>query len=231
MAATEAADPVPGDAPVGLVLVSHSAQLAEGAAELARAMAGEEVRIVAAGGLGPPGTAPGTEAGRGAAELARAMAGEEVRIVAAGGMAPPETALGTDAVRVAAAIEEAWSERGVLVLMDLGSALLSAEMAVELIPEEHRKRVLLSAAPLVEGAVAAAVTSRLGEPLERVAREAIGSLDAKRAQVGGPGESVVTPAAEPHLGGPVAETRIAVDIPLGLHPRPAARVIRATGGP
>jgi phosphoenolpyruvate-protein phosphotransferase/dihydroxyacetone kinase phosphotransfer subunit len=195
MAATEASDPVPGDAPVGLVLVSHSAQLAEGAAE-----------------------------------LARAMAGEEVRIVAAGGMAPPETALGTDAVRVAAAIEEAWSERGVLVLMDLGSALLSAEMAVELLPEEHRKRVLLSAAPLVEGAVAAAVTSRLGEPLERVEREAIGSLDAKRAQVGGPGEGVVVPAAEPDLGGPVAETRIAVDIPLGLHARPAARVIRATAG-
>ena len=195
MAATEATDPVPGDAPVGLVLVSHSAQLAEGAAE-----------------------------------LARAMAGEEVRIVAAGGMAPPETALGTDAVRVAAAIEEAWSERGVLVLMDLGSALLSAEMALELLPEEHRKRVLLSAAPLVEGAVAAAVTSRLGEPLERVAREATGSLDAKRAQVGGPGEGVVAPAAEPDRGGPVAETRIGVDIPLGLHARPAARVIRATAG-
>jgi phosphocarrier protein FPr len=195
MAATEATDPVPGDAPVGLVLVSHSAQLAEGAAE-----------------------------------LAQAMAGEEVRIVAAGGMAPPETALGTDAVRVAAAIEEAWSERGVLVLMDLGSALLSAEMAVELLPEEHRKRVLLSAAPLVEGAVAAAVMSRLGEPLERVAREAIGSLDAKRAQVGGPGEGVVAPATEPDRGGPVAETRIAVDIPLGLHARPAARVIRATAG-
>ena len=134
MAATEATDPVPGETPVGLVLVSHSAPLAEGAAE-----------------------------------LARAMAGDQVRIVAAGGMAPPETALGTDAVRVAAAIEEAWSERGVLVLMDLGSALLSAEMALELLPEEHRKRVLLSAAPLVEGAVAAAVTSRLGEPLERVA--------------------------------------------------------------
>jgi len=68
MAATEPADPTggapagappgdlpPGEAPVGLVLVSHSAQLAEGAAELARAMAGEEVRIVAAGGgLGGP---------------------------------------------------------------------------------------------------------------------------------------------------------------------------------
>ena len=208
MAATEPADPAgstpavapPGDpagrdAPVGLVLVSHSAQLAEGAAD-----------------------------------LARAMAGEEVRIVAAGGMAPPETALGTDAVRVAAAIEEAWSERGVLVLMDLGSALLSAEMALELLPEEHRKRVLLSAAPLVEGAVAAAVTSRLGEPIERVASEATSSLDAKRAQVGGPSEASAAPADEPGPVLPGVETRIAVDIPLGLHARPAARLIRATAG-
>ena len=195
MAATEATDPVPGEAPVGLVLVSHSAQLAEGAAD-----------------------------------LARAMAGEEVRIVAAGGMAPPETALGTDAVRVAAAIEEAWSERGVLVLMDLGSALLSAEMALELLPEEHRKRVLLSAAPLVEGAVAAAVASRLGEPIERVASEATSSLDAKRAQVGGPSEASAAPADEPGPVLPGVETRIAVDIPLGLHARPAARLIRATAG-
>ncbi len=230
MAATEPADPTggapagappgdlpPGEAPVGLVLVSHSAQLAEGAAE-----------------------------------LARAMAGEDVKIVAAGGMEPPETALGTDAVRVAAAIEAAWSERGVLVLMDLGSALLSAEMALELLPEEHRGRVLLSAAPLVEGAVSAAVTARLGEPLERVALEATGSLDAKRAQVGGPGAggsaeagtpldtTGVAPAGAghgaaarvptPEVGGPVVEAQIAVDIPLGLHARPAARVIRATGG-
>ncbi|MGC1406372.1 MAG: hypothetical protein WA938_06505, partial [Candidatus Dormiibacterota bacterium] len=82
---------------VGLVLVSHSRVLAEGVAE-----------------------------------LAQAMAGDEVLVVAAGGMEPPETALGTDATRVARAIEAAWSERGVLVLMDLGSALLSAEMALEL---------------------------------------------------------------------------------------------------
>lgn len=223
--ATPPADVARGETPVGLVLVSHSAQLAEGAAE-----------------------------------LARAMAGEEVRIVAAGGMEPPETALGTDAVRVAAAVEAAWSERGVLVLMDLGSALLSAEMALELIPAERRGRVLLSAAPLVEGAVSAAVAARLGETLEGVALEASGSLDAKRAQIGGPGAGgppdsdalppavttpvgaaaagspapggPATPGAVPalDLGGPAVEARIAVDIPLGLHARPAARLIRATGG-
>ena len=200
-----AADPQPGGPtsgprPVGLVLVSHSAQLADGAAE-----------------------------------LARAMAGEDVRIVPAGGMAPPETDLGTDATRVASAIEAAWSEAGVLVLMDLGSALLSGEMALELVPDERRGRVLLSAAPLVEGAVAAAVAARLGEPLARVAEEAEGSLAAKRAQVGG-GPAAAAPEAPaeaapvPELTGAAAEITIRVDLPLGLHARPAARVIRATAG-
>ena len=182
---------------MGLVLVSHSSQLAEGAAE-----------------------------------LARAMAGEDVRIVPAGGMAPPEPGLGTDATRVASAIEQAWSPRGVLVLMDLGSALLAGEMAVELLPDERRHGVMLSAAPLVEGAVAAAVAARLGEPLDRVAAEAAGSLAAKLAQVGGAaamGESAATATATA-TAAPAAEIRLPVDLPLGLHARPAARLIRATAG-
>ena len=79
---------------VGLVVVSHSARLAEGVVELAAQMAGPEVRIGAAGGLDEPGGA-----------------------------------LGTDASRVLRAIDDVWSEDGVLVLMDLGSAVLSAELA------------------------------------------------------------------------------------------------------
>jgi phosphoenolpyruvate-protein phosphotransferase/dihydroxyacetone kinase phosphotransfer subunit len=189
---------------VGLVLVSHSARLAEGAAD-----------------------------------LARAMAGEEVRIVPAGGMAPPEEGLGTDATRVAAAIDEAWSEAGVLVLMDLGSALLSGEMALDFLAPGRRDRVTLSAAPLVEGAVAAAVAARMGEPLARVAAEAAGSLEAKRAMVSGPGGTATTSErrAAPAPGGgsadspgPGAEMRVTVDLPLGLHARPAARLVRATAG-
>ena len=79
---------------VGIVIVSHSAELAEGVVALAREMAGTELSLQAAGGIGEPGV------------------------------------LGTDADRVRAAIEEAMSPDGVLVLMDLGSALMSAEFAV-----------------------------------------------------------------------------------------------------
>ena len=45
---------------------------------------------------------------------------------------------------------------GALVLMDLGSAVLSAETALDLLPDETRERVMLCEAPVVEGAVAAA---------------------------------------------------------------------------
>ena len=113
---------------VGIVLVSHSHRIAEGAAELARQMGGEDARIETAGGLDTP-----------------------------------DHEIGTDAILVQQAIERAWSDDGVLVLMDLGSAVLSAEMAVDLLPEDvDRSKIRLIDAPFVEGAVAAAVTARIG---------------------------------------------------------------------
>src|ERR1044072_9253498 len=83
---------------VNLVIVSHSARLAEGVAELAAEMGGGEVVIEPAGG-------------------------------------PDDGSIGTDAERVRAAVEHVRSPDGVLVLMDLGSALMSAEIALEMI--EH----------------------------------------------------------------------------------------------
>jgi phosphoenolpyruvate-protein phosphotransferase/dihydroxyacetone kinase phosphotransfer subunit len=165
----------------------------------------------------------------GVAELAQAMAGDRVKIVAAGGMEPPETALGTDATRVARAIETAWSERGVLVLMDLGSALLSAEMALEFLAEERRGRVMLTAAPLVEGAVAAAVAARIGAGLEQVQAEAQGALAAKSLHLNGPDPSAPVSAAS-ELPTEGLELILPVDLPLGLHARPAARVVQAGAG-
>src|SRR5205809_4751165 len=102
--------------------------------------------------------------------------GGEVPIELAGGIEGPEPGLGTDAVRVAEAIESADQGDGVLVLMDLGSAVLSAEMALDMVSAERRARVLLTEAPLAEGAVAAAVTAKLGASLDEVAAQARGSL-------------------------------------------------------
>src|SRR5919197_1557206 len=116
--------------------------------------------------------------------LAAEMAGTDVRLEPAGGLDAPD-ALGTDAVRVAEAIARADSGDGVLVLMDLGSAVLSAETALDLLTPELRERVLLCEAPLVEGAVAAAIAARLGASLPEVAAEATGGLQGKVAQLGG----------------------------------------------
>jgi multiphosphoryl transfer protein len=186
---------------VGIVIVSHSARVAEGAVELAREMAGPDVSIVPAGGLDLPGRP-----------------------------------LGTDAALVARAVDQAWSDDGVLVLMDLGSAVMSAEMALELVPAERRSRLLLCDAPVVEGAVAAAVAAHLGEPLARVADEARGGLAGKIAHLAAPpGEQAgpehpEAPAGAPGPGtdGPL-EARISVSNRLGLHARPAARFVETVG--
>ena len=91
--------------------------------------------------------------------------------------------LGTDAERVRAAIERAMSPDGVLVLMDLGSALMSTEFAVDLLGDTPG-RVVMSEAPLVEGAVAAAASASGGASLEEVAAEARGALAMKTSQLG-----------------------------------------------
>jgi multiphosphoryl transfer protein len=166
----------------------------------------------------------------GVRELAAEMAGPDVRLEPAGGIEAPEPALGTDAVRVAEAIARADSGDGVLVLMDLGSAVLSAETALDLLTAEQRGRVLLCEAPLVEGAVAAAVAARLGAPLPEVAAEARGALQGKAAHLGG-GEPE-SPAAEPATAPPEEGLMLRLDIrnPLGMHARPAARFVQTAGG-
>ena len=185
---------------VGLVLVCHSAKLAEGVAEVAAQMGAASLRIGLAGGLDQPGNP-----------------------------------LGTDAVRVARAIEDVWSEDGVLVLMDLGSAVLSAEMALDLLPEERRGRVLLTEAPLVEGAVAAAVAAGLGDPLEMVAEEARGALAAKAAHLTAPATDAAPSGEPPCEAEPATATQgptlqIIVKNKLGLHMRPAAVLVRTAAG-
>ena len=165
---------------------------------------------------------------QGVVSLAREMGGEKLVLEAAGGTSEPDV-LGTDAERVREAIERAMSDDGVLVLMDLGSALMSAEFAVELL-EDPPGRVLLSEAPLVEGAVAAAAAANGGASLDEVAAEARGALAMKSSQLGVVGDE---PAAAPDSPpAPVAddEASLLVRNAIGLHARPAARFVETVRG-
>ena len=92
--------------------------------------------------------------------------------------------LGTDAVAISAAITAADSGDGVVVFMDLGSAVLSAETALELLDDDVRERVVLSPAPLVEGLVGAVVVAAGGGDRARVAAEALHGLAPKQAHLG-----------------------------------------------
>ena len=181
---------------VGLVLVSHSHEVAEGVAALARQMGGADLAIATAGGL------------EGAGE---------------------EHPIGTDAARILAAMEQVWSDDGVLVLMDLGSAVLSAEMALEFLDPDRRGKVRLSGAPFVEGAVSAAVAAKLGRPLDDVADEALGGLAGKTAHLGLDPQEAAGTAAPDHLAGPEVKLPIVIDLPHGLHARPAARLVQTAG--
>ena len=170
----------------------------------------------------------------GVVTLAREMGSAELALVAAGGTDEPGV-LGTDATRVMAAIEQAMSPDGVLVLMDLGSALMSTELAVDLLGETPG-RVVLSEAPLVEGTVAAAASASGGASLDEVAAEARGALAMKTSQLGGADDAAPAPDAVPALDAapaPDAETAPPADAQavlevrnaIGLHARPAARFV------
>ena len=119
---------------IGIVLVSHSAALAEGLSDLVGQVSGEDVRVRPAGGSGDGG-------------------------------------LGTDPDRIAAAIRSADTGSGVVVLVDIGSAVLSVK-AILAGGDVDGIDVRLADAPLVEGAVAASALAATGADLAAVAAAA-----------------------------------------------------------
>ncbi len=119
---------------VGLVLVSHSPEIAKGTAGLVQQMAGE------------------------------------VEVSAVGGDA--DGSLGTDPEQIRAAIEGLGADE-VLVFMDIGSAVLSAETVFEMLEPEVAKKVRLVDAPFVEGAFAAAVSASAGAGAEECVHAAM----------------------------------------------------------
>ena len=185
---------------IGIVAVSHSARLGEAAVELA-------LQMVQGGGV-------------------------HVRVAAGAGTDADGTpVLGTDAVAVAFAIDELAGDcDGVLVLMDLGSAVLSAELALELRMSDVPVR--LAPAPFVEGLLAAVVSAGAGGALDDVAREAMAALGAKTGHLdesGAPDAAAPEAPPEPLAAG--AHRRVVtVRNPLGIHARPAALIAEASSG-
>ena len=120
---------------VGIVIVSHSPKVAEGAADMVRQIVGTSVPLAWTGGN-------------------------------------PDGGLGTDVAAILDSIQRAWSDAGVAILVDLGGAETNSEMAIEMLDEHRRGRVVVCEAPIVEGAVMAATESSGGSSLEAVRRTA-----------------------------------------------------------
>lgn len=145
-----------------------------------------------------------------AVELAEQMVPEEQRppIRIAAGL--DDGSLGTDATAVSAALEDLSEADGVLVLVDLGSALLSAQMALEFVDPDLAAKVTISSAPLVEGLVTAVVTAAGGAALGEVDAEARQSLKAKQEQLSDAGQD--SDSGRPAAGAPDPQ----VDSTMGM---------------
>jgi PTS hybrid protein len=143
----------------------------------------------------------------GVVELAEQMA-RSVPIVAAGGM--DDGGLGTSFEKVMKGVEAADQGEGVVILADLGSAVMTAESVLEFLDDDQRSRVRVADAALVEGSVAAAVAAESGAGLDAVVRAA------EEAVPGAPAEE------GPEVGEPTASAVLTLTNLTGLHARPAA---------
>ncbi len=126
---------------------------------------------------------------------------------------------GTDAVAIAQALDELGECPGVLVITDLGSAVMSSELALEL--RTGTQPVRISDGPFVEGATAGIVSAAGGGTLDEVAAEASGALGAKSVH-GAPTSVSADPDAAVSVEGRLIN-------PMGIHSRPAALLVKAAG--
>ena len=159
----------------------------------------------------------------GLVDLARQMA-PSAALVAAGGT--DDGRIGTSFDLVSAGIGEADAGEGVAVLCDLGSAILTAETALDFLDDDVRARVRIVDAPLVEGGVAAAVSAEAGDDLEQVvaaAESARGGAPGATGPDSGAGASGAGERAAAASAHSRSVTLVNAD---GLHARPAAELVK-----
>ena len=193
---------------VGLVIVSHSAQLANGVVALADQMAQGKTPLAAAGG----------------------------------GI---DDIIGTSADKILAAIQTVANPDGVLILLDLGSAILSTELALEFLDDDQRSHISLTYAPLIEGTITAAVEASLGRSLAQVKQAAenmahtaqlrqlkpINEADSNPLNPVEEASPASSPTSHPFTTDttdtiPVSEIQLTINNPAGLHARPASLFVQ-----
>lgn len=152
----------------------------------------------------------------------------DVAVEPAGGT--DDGGIGTSFDLVAAALGQADNGAGVVVLYDLGSALLTTETALDLLDDRARARVRVADSPLVEGAIAASVEAQGGGDLSAV-------VAAAESAAGLRGGADPADTAEPaHTADPadtaddVLRASATLVNAVGLHARPAGALARALAG-
>jgi phosphocarrier protein FPr len=164
-------------------------------------------------------------------ELVLQMVGPDFPIAVAAGVGEDHEELGTDAVHIAEVLQPFLEGEGALVLMDLGSAVLSAQTALELLDTsvvaDPATKLRLCPAPIVEAAIAAAVQASTGAALDDIVREAEMALAPKQAQLGTEEPAAPAPAADSALASEkLVEFDVVIENPHGLHARPAAKLVQ-----
>ena len=181
------------------------------------------MRVATPGKVGVVFVSHSARIAEGLVELARQMA-PSAALVAAGGT--DDGRIGTSFELVSSGIAEADSGAGVVVLCDLGSAILTTETAMDFLDDEVRERVRIVDAPLVEGGVAAAVAAEAGDDLAHVVTAAESARGGGEAPAGA---AVATPAEasdEAGASGHVHSRSVTLVNADGLHARPAAELVK-----
>jgi phosphoenolpyruvate-protein phosphotransferase/dihydroxyacetone kinase phosphotransfer subunit len=158
--------------------------------------------------------------------LANQVSKNKVSIATAGGIDDESDPVGTDAMKILTAIQEVYSEDGVIIFMDLGSAILSTDTALDFVDDSWKQHIHLSSAPLVEGVIAATVQAAAGIPLNDILSEAEHALQPKQSQLGKATQknSDVILESKADQINVITET-YKLRNTLGLHARPAARIV------
>lgn len=163
-------------------------------------------------------------------DLVLQMVRPDFPVIVAAGVGDDHEEIGTDAVHISEMIRPFCDGDGAVVLMDLGSAVLSAQTALELLEAEDvpdvGAKIRLCPAPIVEAAVAAAVQSESGAGLDAVFAEAMSALAPKQDQLG-MAEVTQSPSAAGDSLAADVEFEVEIENPHGLHARPAATLVQA----